>query len=678
MPCTPPPQSRITEQGSISYLFLLLAGILAGGISLSLFVGNQVAQQVSIQNAADSSALATAAHAAQGLNMIAVNNQAIAAALQINHSLLLVAHYHEVVTVLLSSKKHIIKDTFDIFNNPLNHRFQKIFDIYQKPGQLYLQTAMAATNFNTKIRDHWLKIAPMRGIQTGRLNTPGSVVITKQAGKNPLGLMAYENLTVATPKETTCAVTAITPKEGKDTSRDNFLLWLQGPLLANHSGNADAIIEPLNQLFTTIHKLLPIRIGFTKCGIALKSPWAMLLDMDHMEEFFGVDKETAGMVTGAEMASKLQFNGYIEDAWRPCHDIGQLMLLDKLDVNENLSTRLGEKYPPANITRAAMLKKMYTNRSDYSINEIQIPYATADQSTCEDHMARQPDAATNDACTKTFTVKEHSFVCPLWRNIKNDISDKKCSYWKKKKLHGVSYKVLATKVPRDSWQDRWSSYCQDYDAWIANAEANDDAIHSNEDPPALMLRNLGKQAEAFAKRINTKKNPGFGFMVIKNPANHDRFAAALHFSSLLYLPSLTPAQAQDSLQKLGQECRALGIRRIASNSGSFCDADTSSLQAFGPNNQDQNQAAPAGAKVVSGGLADLEATTIWQRSHWGIANAQTRYISLSASEPRLYGDLKHMQIFWPGWGVTLRHAMLSDFTGDNLMARTVDWLRGQQ
>ena len=124
----------VSKQASVIIFFLAFVLMCIAFISFSLFVGSRVHHQVELDQAAEAAARAGAAHEAVGLNMIAGNNLAIASALQINHSLVLMAYYGGLVKALLYQVGDELEDVGYSFVEVMNmgHNVQNsVFDPVQ-------------------------------------------------------------------------------------------------------------------------------------------------------------------------------------------------------------------------------------------------------------------------------------------------------------------------------------------------------------------------------------------------------------------------------------------------------------------------------------------------------------------------------------------------------------------
>lgn len=278
------------KKGSVIFFFLAFFLVCTGFISLSLFVGSRVHHQIKVSQAADAAARAGAAHESVGLNMIAANNLAIASALQINHSLLLMAYYGGLVRALMYGVADGIVDLADAFQELLNlgHQIQEdVFDRFNTIGSQFYKASKGLSTYNMKIRDYWVYLALFKVIELGRLNDPGSLTIPFKGDGQGIPFVGFKySPTKSGEKKLTdkymfnssaydaiCLTTALAAPD--DAGHDSMIEWITGPLKSFATKGTDvaaSILDGIGSVIKIANKFAPVRLGLIECGIGLKSP----------------------------------------------------------------------------------------------------------------------------------------------------------------------------------------------------------------------------------------------------------------------------------------------------------------------------------------------------------------------------------------------------------------------
>ncbi len=171
------------QEGSITILFCIFATVLLAALSLSLYIGQEVRQKIQLQNASDNAALAMASHQAQGLNMVAANNLAIAASLHIAGSFTMLSSYLSFAYIFTADGAKAGRELLTLFLSGLGasvNRQMDLSDVFQKDvwnalsllPATFLQSATGMTSLNTFLKDKWLAPAPLYGIEVLRTNHP--------------------------------------------------------------------------------------------------------------------------------------------------------------------------------------------------------------------------------------------------------------------------------------------------------------------------------------------------------------------------------------------------------------------------------------------------------------------------------------------------------------------------
>lgn len=223
-----------SERGSITIFFVLFALVMIGVVAYSLYVGRAVDEKIKVDVAADASSLAMASHAAQGLNMIATNNLAVAANLHVMASTTFIGRYYAVARAFLSDIFDLI-DIIKMFIPGLQDDvdYAKGFAWTAPLNGHFSKTAAGLTSINKKLGTLWLYAAPIKGVEQARLNAPGSIAIPLQIGRlaagSPEALYAfkYEELGLADAEQTMCQTVSSSHVVSK-LKRDAITFWLGG------------------------------------------------------------------------------------------------------------------------------------------------------------------------------------------------------------------------------------------------------------------------------------------------------------------------------------------------------------------------------------------------------------------------------------------------------------------
>lgn len=267
------------EEGSITLLFAMFAFIISGFMAFSFYVGGSVTQQIKAQNAAEASAKAMAMYAAQGMNLMSVNNQGIAASLHIHNSLLSLTYYLGFVRVFTLNDYELTR----VLANDRDNAIQKLFDIIQPAGGIFMRTANGFSKYNDMIQKFWVSLTPLRGVELARMNSPGAVVFPYQGASSSVSsyvpfLFKTDNSVYkkSSPSVSLChTVKNYTDDDDQIQDRDNQLLWVLGPLVAtDNAGSAAGTVATLASIFNALKRyVLPVNFGMhtEDCGPVLRS-----------------------------------------------------------------------------------------------------------------------------------------------------------------------------------------------------------------------------------------------------------------------------------------------------------------------------------------------------------------------------------------------------------------------
>jgi len=222
------------ERGSITLIFCLLALIIMGAVSYSLYIGESVKDKIKANSASDFSAYAMAGHAASGLNMIATNNLGIGASLHIAAAAPIIARYNAIVQAALVSFPKSTKDVWYDFNFKTDDSiFASWYEGSQHLSAHFMKTASGLTSINEKIAQYWLIGALPKGLEQMRANVPGAIGLPMRLSHLPGGDLLkffkynYPLLKRTSAKNAMCQ----TIKSSRSINDRNLAIkWLRAPL----------------------------------------------------------------------------------------------------------------------------------------------------------------------------------------------------------------------------------------------------------------------------------------------------------------------------------------------------------------------------------------------------------------------------------------------------------------
>lgn len=645
------------ERGSITVFFCFFVLVIVGAISYSLYVGQQVERRIHLQNTSDAAVIAMANHGANGLNMIAANNLAIGASIHISGSVVVLSSYLSVVRALTYGIADVISDVASFFTGGVTKIQSDVWNNLAIVPGLYMRTAAGLTTFNAFIRDYWLYLAPLRSIETARLNVPGSLVIPMQKSRMIPVLATYGGIKQSEPRETVCH--AIKSSEAvPEEARDSFIRWMQGPLLTfGDSGIVNGINGVLSVLATVHEKvssITGIKIGFVNCGYGLK---AKLFDSMNM---------LAGFITkGApeSFMTNVQAPMLIKEAWGEVGlDIGDYthyeFLLPIVDPRFGLYEAQKEIRIAAVLVQAATFDGDLAKRVALA-KMLKGIAGTKQKMKCQARDAQghqvggsvlqaipYKDATGAVTCIKAADVK---WYCPLRPEIEMPLG---------------SNIALG-----DDHNDKVKEHCKGFDAF-ANSQ------------PGLPIADWGEMAKNYADSSEggvssevRKKSLGFLF---PDPAHLDDFKNANTFLNAVTNPLRTPDEI-----KTGSACAAGFETKL--DDRSFCENmplmgftnlfEKASREAMsGRKAGDVNlqtggmdalltKRAQGAAGAISAQDGALQGT--FARLQW-VASQSEAYYKAGANDP---APAESMQLFWPAWKTRLRPV--------SLLSDLIDFVGGQ-
>jgi hypothetical protein len=237
------------QRGSITVFFVLFLLVILGVFSYSYFVGKSVDQKIRVANAADTAAYSMASHAAAGLNMIAVNNLAIATSMHVAASSQELSRYYAIGQAIATDVYDVDKAA-KMYYEPDDSDYAKTYPTTAKFSGHFMQTAHGLTEINKSIAKYWLLGAFAKGLEQFRSNAPGAIGFPLQVSKANLSdgpnifRFRYEKLKLTSGPDTMCH--AIHASDGLD-GRDLATKWAGSPF-RSVGVNPLSVLEPVESV----------------------------------------------------------------------------------------------------------------------------------------------------------------------------------------------------------------------------------------------------------------------------------------------------------------------------------------------------------------------------------------------------------------------------------------------
>ena len=159
------------QDGNITLFSLLIIPVILGTVTYSIYIGRQVDEKLNLHNASDLSSLAMASQGASGLNMIAANNITIGANTHLISASQMLPRYLSIVRAITSG----IQNGNEITTKYLIQNHKSFYSATSKLAQVYGKSSRGLTKMNKAIGSYWVLTAIPKGVQTYRLNSPGSI-----------------------------------------------------------------------------------------------------------------------------------------------------------------------------------------------------------------------------------------------------------------------------------------------------------------------------------------------------------------------------------------------------------------------------------------------------------------------------------------------------------------------
>lgn len=263
---------RQSQAGNITLFFLLLIFVILGALSYSLYIGRSVQEKIKISTAADTAALSMANHTATGLNVISINNLAVAGNLHVAAAIPFIGRYYAIANAfLMDVSKTAEMAKLASADSADGSSFGNGFKYTQRITGLLMSAAAGNTFLNRTVAKTWFLKTMPNGVQTARMNAPGALAIPTSllgvAQANRSALMQVQKLALTNSEDAMChAVTS--SKLSISGDRQSVVFWLRGLTQSvGVTGFLDTALGALGTFEGLVHGLGSILNGEIDNGI---------------------------------------------------------------------------------------------------------------------------------------------------------------------------------------------------------------------------------------------------------------------------------------------------------------------------------------------------------------------------------------------------------------------------
>jgi hypothetical protein len=681
------------DKGSALLTFLFFFPIIVGCIIFSLYVGERSKDQVRVSQLSQLSSDALASHSSQGLNMIAVNNQAIAASLQVHNSTLIISYYGGLVRAMLYGIDDAIKDAvknlassvteFSKFPGIGSQIQEDIFDLFNNYAAFFINNASGLTLYNQKLSRFWNYGALSSGTFVTTSNSPTAIALPLQGDQEEGGFIpytgfGYKYLETSTTEDAICTTMATPIKEKGYLQLEDLLNFLTGPV--TKLTGSTAIMSTINNLVGTIGNLSPIQFTNTECGVALRSP---LKNLFNLKGIIG-NNTLKNILSKALIISEIK--KYFEE-FLSFHPSGSHVPPSNLpcDVTKGLTKTALTAMTISDLLTDAKTKNTFeavSMRKSYEKGVSEIRYSEITPEECN-----QVDDQPTSRCNKIMHLTSQTHLCPLYYNSPGVIDSfidtsffSACSS-SRRRGGGLFERIFREEVdrkPRQELRKRMANICHEYIPWAIAAEKNEDN--------GYRLTNIGTQSNFYlADKHNEKlkystnngqKTHTLGFTYI-NKLRYSSFLKHQSFKMGVAEPILNLNESL-ALANGKNKCPLVieGISEVDGDKISKCRVNVGSLLGYEvtPNvavsgNSSTTENDDSLTRLMSGGTRELNQESILKRMQWGFA--KTRVIFVKGSKDPNPPDF--FKTMWPAWSIAPARSKFSDFFAPNSKAyKTVE------
>ncbi|MCX6117797.1 MAG: hypothetical protein NT027_09660 [Proteobacteria bacterium] len=291
------------KSGVIAVLFLLVVALIFGAISLSIQTGQLVERRVKTDQSSDAAAIAFSSKSAQGLNFVAANNLAIAAASHMTGVMHLAADWGAIYKTIFLGESVFKSRGRALSREQLAAKLEIFYDLFRPVSNLYFRSASGLTKLNSTIVALFPYLGVVDAINVAGANAPGSIIIpfriSSSASVNPnaasntesvgfwgqvkqtLGSLfssfnlGYDGLKRINSDEAFC-LAYHAGEQALGSNRHNINEWIDSGLLPDLGNGLD--LKPIGTVIKTIFdlfgglkilaNLVQLKVGFAGCGFA--------------------------------------------------------------------------------------------------------------------------------------------------------------------------------------------------------------------------------------------------------------------------------------------------------------------------------------------------------------------------------------------------------------------------
>jgi hypothetical protein len=286
------------KSGVIAVLFLFIVAFVFAAISMSMQTGQIVERRIQTDFATDSAAMAVASKSAQGLNFMAANNLATAAASHMVGAIHLAADWTAMLLTIIKAESLIRGGIRDMTPNKMVDLVDTPYKILAPVTKLYFRSATGMTRLSLAIKTVYPYLGMVDAIAVGGANVPSSVVIpfkaprdntTNQSGQSGpfieqiktsltslFGMlnMNYQGLRRINSDEAFCLAYKAGELAITDNKRHEIAEWISGSAFDLKIAGID--LKAMGDVFSgaskfldalgVIANLISLRVGFSGCG----------------------------------------------------------------------------------------------------------------------------------------------------------------------------------------------------------------------------------------------------------------------------------------------------------------------------------------------------------------------------------------------------------------------------
>ena len=655
------------SSGSAILTFIFFLPIIIGMLAFSLYIGNRSKDQVRVSQLSQIAADAMAAHSSQGLNTIAVNNQAIAASLQIHNSALVISSYGGIAKAFaygLTDFGKDVKASFENFMPKFGDAIQEdIFDTFNDYAVTFINSASGATLYNRKLVQFWNYGATSSGAYIANKNSPSSLIIPMQgdganASKIPYLNFGYEYLKTSTPQDAICAVSAAPYGEDDVMDLKASMNIIASPLTKHFGGGG--FVKTMANFAGTLDSISPVKFSGTECGIALRSPLKNLFNAKDL-----IGSNTLSNILAKSMIIKTTAESFYS-IWNKHPDGFPTCSARKTAASAPIMAEKVAFLADDSNTQASF--ESYSLKEAWNAGVKKIRYSELTPEECSQ------SGGVDNRCNLYFELGPETHLCPIFyeargsgervvrKNFKNAFSTIS-KYCQRTRGSFPNYWIDDVNV-FNNVTGNLAHICRTYIPWAEAADKKPDAgfrLTNLATQMTYYLSDSSNQKQKYDIDRTQNKRSTIGFTYIQKSA----YPAFLEHQSFKMGVAEPILNSQESLQAASDPSRCpLVIKGLTAIDGevlSKCRVNTGAMLGYeiAPTIKENPNAVDGLGRILSGGIADTGQDSIFKRMQWGFSKSRVVYVK-SPKDPE---PPRFFQTMWPAWNNAPARASLTDFFG---------------